>query len=123
MPGTLTLDALKKLVAAGEIDTVLVAAIDMQGRLVGKRFHAAFFVDGGHEETHCCNYLLAVDMEMNTVPGYKTSSWERGYGDYVMKPDMATMRVIPWLPATALVLADLLEHDTHEEVRVSPAPS
>jgi len=120
MPGTLTLDALKKLVAAGEIDTVLVAAIDMQGRLLGKRFHAAFFLDGGHEETHCCNYLLAVDMEMNTVPGYKTSSWERGYGDYVMKPDLSTMRVVPWLPATVLVLADLLEHDTHEEVRVSP---
>lgn len=120
MPGTLTLDALKKLVAAGEIDTVLVAAIDMQGRLVGKRFHAAFFLDGGHEETHCCNYLLAVDMEMTTVPGYKTSSWERGYGDYVMKPDLGTMRVIPWLPATVLCLADLLEHDTHEEVRVSP---
>src|SRR5690606_28691655 len=120
MPGTLTLDTLKKLVAAGEIDTVLVAAIDMQGRLLGKRFHAAFFLDGGHEETHCCNYLLAVDMEMNTVPGYKTSSWERGYGDYVMKPDLSTMRVVPWLPATVLVLADLLEHDTHEEVRVSP---
>ncbi len=120
MPGTLTLDALKKLVASGEIDTVLVAAIDMQGRLMGKRFHAAFFLDGGYKETHCCNYLLAVDMEMNTVPGYKTSSWERGYGDYVMKPDLSTMRVVPWLPATVLVLADLLEHDTQEEVRVSP---
>lgn len=120
MPGTLTLDALKKLVAAGEIDTVLVAAIDMQGRLLGKRFHAAFFLDGGYKETHCCNYILAVDMEMTTVPGYKTSSWERGYGDYVMKPDLGTMRVVPWLPATVLCLADLLEHDTHEEVRVSP---
>lgn len=120
MPGTLTLDALKAAVAAGEIDTVLVAAIDMQGRLVGKRFHAAFFVNGGYEETHCCNYLLAVDMEMTTVPGYKTTGWEKGYGDYVMKPDLATMRRVPWLPATALVLADLLEHDTHAEVRVSP---
>jgi glutamine synthetase len=120
MPGTLTLDALKAAVASGEIDTVLVAAIDMQGRLVGKRFHAAFFVNGGHQETHCCNYLLAVDMEMTTVPGYKTSSWEKGYGDYVMKPDLSTMRRVPWLPATALVLADLMEHDGHEEVRVSP---
>ena len=120
MPGTLTLDALKAAVAAGEIDTVLVACIDMQGRLMGKRFHAAFFVNGGYEETHCCNYLLAVDMEMTTVPGYKTSSWEKGYGDYVMKPDLSTMRRVPWLPATALVLADLLEHDTHAEVRVSP---
>jgi glutamine synthetase len=120
MPGTLTLDALKKLVASGEIDTVLVAAPDMQGRLMGKRFHAAFFVNGGHEETHCCNYLLAVDMEMNTVPGYKTSSWEKGYGDYVMKPDLATLRALPWLPGTALCLADLLDHATHEEVAVSP---
>jgi glutamine synthetase len=120
MPGTLTLDALKAAVAAGEIDTVLVAAIDMQGRLMGKRFHAEFFVNGGHVETHCCNYLLAVDMEMTTVPGYKTTGWEKGYGDYVMKPDLSTMRRVPWLPATALVLADLLDHDTHEEVRVSP---
>jgi glutamine synthetase len=120
MPGTLTLDALKKLVAKGEIDTVLVAAPDMQGRLMGKRFHAAFFVNGGYEETHCCNYLLAVDMEMNTVPGYKTSSWEKGYGDYVMKPDLSTLRALPWLPGTALCLADLLDHATHEEVAVSP---
>lgn len=120
MPGTLTLDALKKLVASGEIDTVLVAAPDMQGRLMGKRFHAAFFVNGGYEETHCCDYLLAVDMEMTTVPGYKTSSWEKGYGDYVMKPDLATLRALPWLPGTALCLADLLDHHTHEEVAVSP---
>ncbi len=120
MPGNLTLATLKAAFDAGEIDTVLVAAPDMQGRLMGKRFHAAHFLNGGHEETHCCNYLLAVDMEMNTVSGYKTSSWEKGYGDYVMKPDMATLRRIPWLPATALVLADLLDHDTHEEVAVSP---
>ncbi|MEZ5796145.1 MAG: glutamine synthetase family protein [Paracoccaceae bacterium] len=120
MPGTMTLDALKAAVAAGEIDTVLVAAPDMQGRLMGKRFHAAFFLNGGHEETHCCNYLLAVDMEMNTVPGYQTSSWEKGYGDYVMKPDLSTLRPLPWLPGTALCLADLLEHDTHHEVAVSP---
>lgn len=120
MPGNMTFDALKEAVARGEIDTVLVAAPDMQGRLMGKRFHAAFFVDGGHEETHCCNYLLAVDMEMTTVPGYKTSSWDKGYGDYVMKPDLATLRPLPWLPGTVLCLADLLEHATHEEVRVSP---
>ncbi len=120
MPGTLTLDALKTLVTKGEIDTVLVACIDMQGRLMGKRFHAAFFVDGGHKETHCCNYLLAVDMEMNTVPGYKSSSWEKGYGDYVLRPDMGTLRLIPWLPGTALVLGDLLDHHSHEEVEISP---
>ncbi len=120
MPGTLTLDSLKEAVARGEIDTVLVAAIDMQGRLMGKRFHAAFFLDSGYKETHCCNYLLAVDMEMNTVPGYKSAGWEQGYGDYVMKPDLATLRALPWLPGTALCLADLLDHHTHEEIAVSP---
>jgi glutamine synthetase len=120
MPGTLTLDALKTLVTKGEIDTVLVACIDMQGRLMGKRFHAAFFCDGGHKETHCCNYLLAVDMEMNTVPGYKSTGWEKGYGDYVLRPDMSTLRALPWLPGTALVLGDLLDHHSHDEVDVSP---
>ena len=76
MPGNMTFDALKAAVADGSIDTVIVAAVDMQGRLMGKRFHAAFFLDGGYEETHSCNYLLAVDMEMNTVPGYKSSNWQ-----------------------------------------------
>jgi len=120
MPGNLTFDALKEAVDRGEIDTVLVASVDMQGRLMGKRFHAAFFVNGGWKETHCCNYLLAVDMEMNTVPGYKSAGWEKGYGDYVMKPDLATLRPLPWLPGTALCLADLLDHHTQEEVAVSP---
>jgi len=120
MAGNLTLDSLRKAVKNGDIDTVLVAAPDMQGRLMGKRFHAQFFVDGGWEETHCCNYLLAVDMEMNTVPGYKSSSWEKGYGDYVMKPDLATLRHVPWLPGTAMVFCDLLDHHTHEEVPHSP---
>jgi glutamine synthetase len=120
MPGNMTLDALKDAVARGEIDTVLVAGIDMQGRLMGKRFHAQFFVDGGYEETHCCNYLLTVDMEMTTVQGYKSSSWQTGYGDYVLKPDLATLRPVPWLPGTALVLGDLLDHHTHEEVPLSP---
>ena len=107
MPGTMTFDALKTAVANGEIDTVLVAGIDMQGRLVGKRVHAAFFVNGGHEETHCCNYLLAVDMEMSTVQGYRSSNWAGGYGDYVLKPDMTTLRPVPWLPGTALVIAGI----------------
>jgi glutamine synthetase len=120
MPGNMTFDALKEAVARGEIDTVLVAGIDMQGRLMGKRFHAAFFVNGGWKETHCCNYLLTVDMEMTTVQGYQTSSWSTGYGDYVLKPDMATLRPLPWLPGTALVLGDLLDHHSHEEVAQSP---
>ena len=114
MPGSMTLDDLKKAVKAGTIDTVLVCGIDMWGRLFGKRFHAAFFVNGGHEETHCCDYLLTVDQDMNTVPGYKSSSWETGYGDYVLKPDMATLRPVPWLEGTALVLGDLLDHHHHD---------
>ncbi len=113
MAGNLTFDALKEAVARGEIDTVLVAGIDMQGRLMGKRFHAAFFLESGHEETHCCNYLLAVDMDMTTVQGYRSSNWESGYGDYVLKPDMATLRRVPWLDGTALVLGDLLDHHHH----------
>ena len=119
MPGNLTLDALKEAVARGEIDTVLVAGIDMQGRLMGKRFHAAFFLESGHEETHCCNYLLAVDMDMTTVQGYRSSNWETGYGDYVLKPDMTTLRRVPWLEGTALVLGDLLDHH-HNPVPHSP---
>ncbi|MFN4154058.1 MAG: glutamine synthetase family protein [Paracoccaceae bacterium] len=120
MPGNLTLDALREMVDAGTIDTVLVAAVDMQGRLMGKRFHAAFFLNGGYKETHCCNYLLAVDMEMTTVPGYKSAGWEQGYGDYMMKPDLDTMRLVPWLPGTALVLADLMDHSGTEDINVSP---
>lgn len=114
MPGLLTLEQLQAAFDAGEIDTVVVAAVDMQGRLMGKRFHAAHFLDGGWHETHCCNYLLTVDMEMNTVPGYASASWERGYGDYVMKPDLSTLRRTPWLEATAIVLCDLLDHHGHD---------
>jgi len=113
MPGNMTFYQLQDAVDRGTIDTVVVAAIDMQGRLVGKRFEAHFFVSGGHQETHSCNYLLAVDMEMNTVQGYKSSNWQSGYGDYVMKPDLSTMRPLPWLPGTVLVLADLLDHHHH----------
>jgi glutamine synthetase len=115
----MTLDDLRAAFAAGRIDTVVVAAVDMQGRLIGKRFHAAHFLDHP-EETHCCDYLLAVDMEMNPVPGYASASWDKGYGDYVMRPDLATLRPIPWLPGTALVLCDLIDHHTQAEVAVSP---
>ena len=118
--GMLTLDALKREIAAGTIDTVVAAMVDMQGRLIGKRFHAQFFADSGHEETHGCNYLLGLDIEMEPVPGYKAASWEKGYGDFVLKPDMATLRLIPWLPGTALVLCDVLDHHTHEDVPHSP---
>ena len=120
MTGLLTLKQLQTAVEAGEIDTVVVAAIDMQGRLMGKRFHAAHFVAHGWEETHCCSYLLAVDMEMNTVSGYKTANWDQGYGDYVMKPDLATLRRIPWAEGAAMVLCDLLDPHTHQDVPQSP---
>ena len=120
MPANLTFDALKKAVSGDEIDTVLVCFPDMQGRLMGKRFVARHFVESAWEETHCCNYLLALDVEMYTVPGYRTASWEKGYGDYVMKPDLSTLRLVPWLEGTAMVLCDLIDHHTHEEVAVSP---
>ena len=118
--GMLTLEQLRAEVAAGTIDTVVAAMVDLQGRLVGKRFHAKYFVDGGHEETHACNYLLGVDIEMEPVPGYKATSWEKGYGDFVLKPDMATLRRTPWLPGTALVICDVLDHHSHEDVPHSP---
>ncbi len=120
MAGALTFDDLREAVAVGDIDTVLAVLVDMQGRLMGKRFHANFFVDSAHEETHSCNYLLATDLEMSTIDGYKASSWEKGYGDYVMKPDLSTLRRIPWLEGTALVICDVLDHHTHEEVPHSP---
>jgi len=108
-PGMLSLDELRQLTATGEIDTVILALTDMQGRLQGKRLSAEFFLaEVAHEFSEGCNYLLAVDVDMNTVDGYQMSSWERGYGDFVMRPDMATLRLIPWHPATALVLADLI---------------
>ncbi|MCW1958636.1 MAG: glutamine synthetase family protein [Mycobacterium sp.] len=94
--------------AAGEIDTVIVAFADMQGRLTGKRVSARLFVEEvAAHGSECCNYLLAVDVEMNTVDGYRMSSWESGYGDMVMRPDLSTLRLLPWLPGTALVMADL----------------
>jgi glutamine synthetase len=118
--GPLSFEALKKLVKSGAIDTVIAAFPDMQGRLMGKRFEANYFVDGAYEETHGCNYLLAVDVDMEPVPGYKSASWEKGYGDYVIKPDLGTIRLCPWLPNTALVLSDLLDHHTHELVPYAP---
>jgi glutamine synthetase len=118
--GMLTFEELKREIAAGTIDTVVAAMVDLQGRLVGKRFHAEFFADSGHEETHGCNYLLGVDIEMEPVPGYKAASWKLGYGDFTLKPDMATLRRVPWLAGTALVICDVVDHDTHEDVPHSP---
>ncbi|WP_199730500.1 glutamine synthetase family protein [Amycolatopsis panacis] len=118
--GLLTLDALRDRVAAGTIDTVLVAITDMQGRLQGKRCSAEYFLaEVVDHATEACNYLLAVDVDMNTVDGYEISSWERGYGDFVLRPDFSTLREIPWHEGTALVLADV-ERVQGGPVSVSP---
>ncbi|NNN37526.1 glutamine synthetase [Streptomyces sp. S3(2020)] len=104
----LSVEELHALVAGGEIDTVVLAFPDMQGRLQGKRFAARFFLDEVlHHGTEGCNYLLAVDTEMNTVDGYAMSSWDRGYGDFAMHPDLSTLRRVPWNAGTAMLVADL----------------
>ena len=110
MTGKLDLDTLRSLVADGTIDTVLVCMIDMQGRLIGKRVTGHFFLDHGLDELHVCDYLLTVDMDMEPVPGYKAASWDQGYGDIAVRPDLGTLRRIPWLPGTALVLGDCADH-------------
>ncbi len=120
MPGNLSFADLKKSVADGSVDTVLACLVDMQGRLMGKRFLAQHFIDGAYEETHCCNYLLATDLEMATPDGYASTSWESGYGDYVMKPDLSTLRKTPWLDGTVMVLCDVLDHHTHQDIPHSP---
>ena len=120
MPGNLTLAKLKEMVAKGAIDTVLVCMVDMQGRLVGKRFQAEFFVDSAQDETHACNYLLANDLDMEPVPGYEAANWAQGYGDFVLKPDLSTLRLTPWLEGTALVLCDVLDHHHHKDIPHSP---
>ena len=119
MAGNLDFDELKRAVKAGTIDTVIVAMTDMQGRLVGKRFHAQHFVDSAYKETQACDYLLANDIDMEPVPGYAVASWDKGYGDFVLTPDLSTLRRLPWLDGTALVIADVLGHD-HRELAHSP---
>jgi glutamine synthetase len=117
----LTFDELTRDVESGAIDTVVVAFTDMQGRLMGKRLHAEFFVDEMREghAVEGCNYLLALEMEMDPVSGYEIASWEQGYGDFAVTPDMATLRRIPWLEGTALVLGDVGWHDGSP---VQPSP-
>jgi glutamine synthetase len=116
----LTFEELKAEVSEGTIDTVIACFPDMQGRLVGKRFQAEYFLDGAYKETHGCDYLLANDIDMEPVPGYAAANWEKGYGDFVMAPDLATLRRIPWLPGTALVLCDIVDHHHHKPVPHSP---
>lgn len=108
----MNLQQLKARVATGEIDTVVVVFPDVFGRLVGKRFTGQFFLEhvarGG---THGCNYLLTVDIEMEPMTGFKLANWEKGFGDFAFQPDLQTLRIIPWLPGTALVLCDLVYED------------
>ena len=120
MSAILSFETLKDQVDSGAVDTVLVCAVDMQGRLMGKRFHGVNFVESAWKETHCCNYLLATDIEMATPDGYASTSWRAGYGDYVMKPDLTTLRPVPWLEGTVMVMCDLQDHHTHEDVPHSP---
>lgn len=120
MPGNLTFEALKVAVDDGTIDTVAVVMIDMQGRLLGKRFHALNFIEHACKETHCCNYLLATDLEMATPDGYQSTSWSAGYGDYVMQPDLTTLRLMPWVEGAAMVFCDVLDHHTQQPVPHSP---
>jgi glutamine synthetase len=119
--GMLTLDQLRKLVADGQVETVVAGFTDHYGRLLGKRFDAEMFVedvtrDGGH----ACNYVLTVDMEMEPVPGYRYANWELGYGDFHFVPDMATLRLASWLDKSALVLCDIKDEKTHDYVAVAP---
>ncbi len=117
----LSVEELRGAAERGEIDTVVVAFTDMQGRLLGKRLHVEFFLDevaAGHP-VEGCNYLLALEMEMEPVPGYAIASWEQGYGDFELVPDLTTLRRLPWLEATALVLCDVAWHDGSP---VQPSP-
>src|SRR5437764_118567 len=110
--GMLSLDALRAEAEAGTIDTVVTAFTDMQGRLIGKRIDISYFLDQVADHgIEGCNYLLALDMEMDPVPGYEMANWEKGYGDFAIAPDLSTLRRIPWLDRTALVLCDVVEHD------------
>src|SRR5436190_1197431 len=110
--GMLTVDELRKEIEAGTIDTVVTAFTDMQGRLIGKRIQGEYFVeDVIAHGIEGCNYLLALDMEMDPVPGYEMANWERGYGDFEIVPDFSTLRRIPWLEGTALVLSDVAWED------------
>lgn len=119
--GMLDLDTLHQQIGAGEIDTVLTVFPDMYGRLLGKRIAGHFFLDhvAGHG-MHACDYLLASDMEMDPVPGYKFASWEKGYGDFRAEPDWRTLRRAAWLPRTALVMCDLYGEPDGEPIEVAP---
>lgn len=115
------LEELEVMVRDGRIDTLVVALTDMQGRLVGKRVQAQAFLNGVIDHgAHFCTYLLGTDMEMNTPEGFALMNWDTGYGDWIAEPVWGTLRVLPWLDGTALVLSDAIDEETHREIPVSP---
>jgi len=121
--GMIAKDEIERLIKDGEIDTILMVLTDLQGRLVGKRLTGDFFLNDildGEGVIHACNYLLAIDMEMEPVPGYAYASWDTGYGDLKAVPDFSTLRRIPWLDKTALVICDAHDEETNEPVEVAP---
>lgn len=118
--GRITFDQLKGLIHSCEIDTVISAITDMQGRMMGKRITGDFFLEHAHHGTHFCTYLLGTDMEMRTPEGYRLMNWESGYGDWLADPDWNTLRVIPWLEKTAMVLCDARDEETSELIPIAP---
>lgn len=119
--GFLSVEDLDEWVAADTIDTVLMVFPDLYGRLMGKRFDAEHFLDSALEHgTHCCDYLLTVDMEMEPVPGYGYANWQRGYGDFHLVPDLSTLRYASWLDRSALVICDVVDPKTHAPVDIAP---
>eukprot|EP00002_Diphylleia_rotans_P006754 TRINITY_DN1613_c0_g1_i1.p1 TRINITY_DN1613_c0_g1~~TRINITY_DN1613_c0_g1_i1.p1 ORF type:complete len:495 (+),score=104.19 TRINITY_DN1613_c0_g1_i1:53-1537(+) len=120
-PGFLSVSQLKNAVSNGEIETVIVGFTDHYGRLMGKRYDAEFFLSSATEDgTHACDYLLACDMEMNPIPGFKFANYERGYGDVHLVPDLTTLRTAAWLDKTAMVHCDVFSNKTHELVHLAP---
>ena len=118
---TLSLEELKSMIGNGSIDTVLVAFPDLHGRLMGNRVMGQYFLDVVAEGSmEACNYLLAVDVEMTPLPGYKAFNWDQGYGDFSAVPDLTTLRLVPWLEKTALVLCDLVDEQARRPIDVSP---
>ncbi|MCA1727563.1 MAG: glutamine synthetase, partial [Actinobacteria bacterium] len=121
--GRLDAKTVTDLVGKGDLDTVLMVFPDLQGRFMGKRVTGDFFLNDvldGEGAIHACNYLLAVDMEMEPVPGYAYANWDTGYGDLKAVPDLSTLRVVPWLEKTALVICDAMDEETGEPISVSP---
>ena len=117
----LTFKELTKLIKSEEIDTILIAFTDLYGRFLGKRLDAEFFLENVKEDgVGACNYLLTVDMEMEPTPGYDFASWEKGYGDFHLVPDMNTLRIASWLEKTAMVIADVIDTNSHQLIEIAP---